>query len=70
NAFGFSAIPSGLRIPAGSFNNLGIFTGFWSSTESSSTTSKSLFLNNVVMNNDIDHSVIKTFGFSIRCLKD
>jgi uncharacterized protein (TIGR02145 family) len=69
NNSGFSALPGGLRGTAGSFYNLGILGHWWSSTESSGS-----YVWNRYMVYDDAHvyrgNVDKTFGISLRCLKD
>ena len=68
NSSGFSAIPGGMRTPAGSFAGLGSGAHFWSATESAG---------------DIWHYYMedesryvrsnpnsKEWGFSVRCIKD
>jgi uncharacterized protein (TIGR02145 family) len=69
NDFGFSALPAGRRNSVGSFNNLGSYGYWWSSTESSSTYAwyrlmYSSFGGVTRLSN------YKTGSFSVRCLKD
>jgi uncharacterized protein (TIGR02145 family) len=69
NSSGFSALPGGYRGTSSSFNYIGVDTGFWSSSESSST-------NAVIRSVGYDLSGIgrgndgKDYGFSARCTQD
>jgi len=69
DAFGFSAFPGGDRVTNGAFYNLGSHGYWWSSTESSSSVAWYRFMlygyGNVLRN---DYG--KTYGFSVRCLRD
>jgi uncharacterized protein (TIGR02145 family) len=69
NSSGFSALPGGYRTTTGAFNSIGIYTYFWSSSESSSTgaINRYLFYNasNIYRTNSN-----KSSGFSARCIKD
>jgi uncharacterized protein (TIGR02145 family) len=69
NSSGFSALPGGYRSTDGTFNNIGIRTYFWSSSESSSTLAltRSLGYFNSGFNRGFDN---KGFGFSARCTQD
>lgn len=71
NTSGFSALLSGLRYNNCIFNNLGLLTNFWSSTEISSYYAYYLVLNSnssrlYLYNINYD----KGNGFSVRCVKD
>ena len=70
NDYGFSALPGGYRYYYdGSFRNVGDQGYWWTSTEYSKSLASSRFLNfdntNIERNNRY-----KSFGFSIRCVKD
>ena len=69
NSSGFTALPSGYRLPYGVFYYLTKGTHFWSSTEYSSTNAWGRNLN---FNNDkVGRSYYtKAFSFSARCLQD
>jgi uncharacterized protein (TIGR02145 family) len=69
NESGFSALPGGFRSYDGSFNNFGYNGFWWSSTENSSTFAwiRYLISNGAYSYRD---NANKTFGFSVRCLKD
>jgi uncharacterized protein (TIGR02145 family) len=69
NEYGFSALPSGVRVVDGSYNGIGFSVFFWSSTE--------LDRNHVFIRSlQEDESTIyryeglKYHGFSIRCVKN
>jgi uncharacterized protein (TIGR02145 family) len=67
--FGFSALPGGYRQVNGSFDNLGNYGHWWSSTQHSSTNAwgRTLgYLYGYVAVNNYN----KSFGFSVRCLRD
>jgi uncharacterized protein (TIGR02145 family) len=66
---GFSALPGGYRNSDGSFDNISYYSFFWSATESDNDAwIRSLYYyNGNVDRNDI---FIKSFGASVRCLKD
>lgn len=69
NETGFSAIPGGYRIFFGTFYGIGLNSTWWTSSESTTTTAKRW---------NTDHDItgiardghMKSFGVSIRCLKD
>ncbi|MFN5218455.1 MAG: fibrobacter succinogenes major paralogous domain-containing protein [Sphingomonadales bacterium] len=69
NESGFSGLPGGSRSQYGSFNNIGKFGGWWSSTENNASWAWDRFLNC-----SKDHLrrgyFFKEGGFSVRCLKD
>jgi len=67
--YGFSALPGGYRYKNGSFDNLLIFTYFWSATKCR----KNFAWRRVMFYNDIDISRYnnhKQNGFSVRCIRD
>ena len=75
DAFGFSALPAGDRETSGRrdadvvFNNEGNDTYFWSSTEFSATCAWGMYLNYNKDNTYLDCGR-KSYGFSVRCVKD
>ena len=70
DAYGFSALPAGVKYyDAGSFNNKGISTVFWSSGESGSDGAFYLSLNNE--NEEVSLTGHDKFNArSVRCIKD
>ena len=69
NSSGFTALPAGLRVEIGAFNNIGINTYYWSSTQDLSTSGWSRFLGNIsAQSGRYDFS--KKLGFSVRCLRN
>jgi uncharacterized protein (TIGR02145 family) len=69
NVSGFNAFPAGYYY-SGSFNDLGVYTYFWSSTEYSPTSAwnRNLFFGITgVYRYNLD---LKTIGFSCRCTRD
>jgi uncharacterized protein (TIGR02145 family) len=68
NDFGFSALPGG-GYYSGSFNYLGPFGNWWSSTETSSTNAWYRFM--CYVNGSVDRDNLnKTTSFSVRCVRD
>ena len=69
NSSGFSGLPGGYRNPDDSFNRLGIYGYFWSSTESSTTDAVRLVMDysGVYANRG---GTTKGCGFLVRCLRD
>jgi uncharacterized protein (TIGR02145 family) len=69
NESGFTALPSGKRFKKGSFDNLGKWACFWSSTEvdSGNAISRYLSYGDFIVYRFEDS---KSFGFSVRCVKD
>ncbi|NOR88188.1 MAG: hypothetical protein GQ527_11315, partial [Bacteroidales bacterium] len=69
NSSGFNALPGGYRYSNGSFYFLGRSGDWWSSTEYSGS-----YAWNRNLGNDSDqvfrYNYYKTYGFSVRCLKD
>ena len=68
--FGFKALPGGIRRIVGSYVELGIRAGFWTSTSSSFTVSCDRRLSSYdskIRRNDDAH---KRTGFSLRCVRD
>ncbi len=69
NTSGFSALLAGYRTNYGDFNILGYYMYTWSSTEYDSADAD--FLNLVYNNGNISlYHFNKSYGFSVRCLKD
>jgi len=69
NAVGFSALPGGTRYSSGSFFNLGSYGYWWSSSEYSGTSAwrRDLYYGSDQVSR---RSYSKTYGFSVRCLKN
>jgi uncharacterized protein (TIGR02145 family) len=69
NASGFTALPAGYRHDGGGFLSLGSYAGFWSATEASATSawSRNLDTGDWQSGRLSDN---KTYGFSVRCLKN
>ena len=65
----FSALPAGDRVEDGRFYNQGWYAYFWSSTENGDYAACRMYLN---FGNDLANlsNLIKSSGFSVRCLKD
>lgn len=69
NESGFSALPGGYRSSAGTYNNIGYYTYFWSATDGDSGSAWYRFLH-------YDRSCVSRYGsnkqngFSVRCIKD
>ncbi len=67
--FGFSALPGGLRMPAGTFSVLGFLHGWWTSTETSDDGAW-----NQNLRADGGHiyrvNYHKLWGFGVRCIRD
>ena len=70
NSSGFTAFPGGYRLYDGTFGNFGHFGLWWSSSEASSTLAwgRTLMNTNAISGRNDSH--LKTFGFSVRCLRD
>jgi uncharacterized protein (TIGR02145 family) len=69
NVSGFTALPGGLRTINGTFNSIGLFAYWWSSTETD--------INEIWYRRQFHSSVmltrfdsLKGYGFSVRCLRD
>jgi uncharacterized protein (TIGR02145 family) len=69
NSSGFTALPGGSRDPFGLFDNFGFHAYFWSSTEFNGSLSRLLHLYYDYGGPPM-HSFSKSFGFSVRCVKD
>ena len=69
NYGGFTALPAGSRNSNGTFENLGISTRWWTATEVSDLSAwyRSLLYSNSAAQKGYGS---KTFGYSIRCVKD
>jgi uncharacterized protein (TIGR02145 family) len=69
NKSGFSAVPGGYRFDDGTFTNIGDHSFWWSSTEYSST--DAWYRLAYYYTSNVDRiSYTKSFGFSVRCIKD
>jgi uncharacterized protein (TIGR02145 family) len=69
NLSGFTALPAGRRDNNGVFYNVGLYSYFWTSTETNSTTAWFRFLS-FAYNSSNRSFLDKIGGFAIRCLKD
>jgi uncharacterized protein (TIGR02145 family) len=69
DAFGFLALPAGDREYDGSYDNEGGDAYFWSSAEGDSYGAYIMGLSYNNVNADLDY-LNKSYGFSVRCLKD
>ena len=69
DAFGFSALPAGFRYYDGLYSREGYHAIFWSSTEDGSNYAYHVSLTYRNDNADLS-SYYKSYGFSVRCLKD
>ena len=69
NSSGFSANAGGARFPSGSFGAIRSFGLWWSSTQTDATTAWVRQLGNT-SESAARVSYQKTFGFSVRCVKD
>lgn len=69
NKSGFTALPGGFRRPSGEFNDIGLRSGWWHSTESNEADSwnRNWLYYSTSANRNANP---KTFGLSVRCLKD
>lgn len=69
NSSGFTALPGGSRFTDGSFYDVGIYGYWWSSRQDDSSYAwyRYLCYNNASV---LRLSYFKSFGFSVRCLKD
>lgn len=69
NSSGFSGLPGGIRYTNGRFDYFGSYGGWWSSSESGVYNALSRYLyftNSGVLRGDD----LKSYGLSVRCLKD
>jgi uncharacterized protein (TIGR02145 family) len=69
NESGFSGLPGGVRFAAGTYNRLGTYAYWWSSTQKTATGGvyRYLYYNDSIAGITDDTKVL---GLSIRCLKD
>jgi uncharacterized protein (TIGR02145 family) len=67
NDFGFSALPGGYY--SGSFSYLGTYAYWWTATEHSGTNAWSRYMGNNI-GSVYRYNTNKTYGFSVRCLRD
>jgi uncharacterized protein (TIGR02145 family) len=71
NSSGFTALPGGDAAQGGFYGYLGQVGYWWSSTESATDHSKAWNrLLSIVINNVLRGTYDKTFGFSVRCVKN
>jgi uncharacterized protein (TIGR02145 family) len=69
NESGFTALPGGYRNVDGTFFSMGYYTQWWSSSEDNSGNTKLRSM--VYFSNEIGTGYVdKSFGFSVRCIKD
>jgi uncharacterized protein (TIGR02145 family) len=70
NSTGWTGLPGGERIlDGGSFNNIGVFGIWWSTTSTNSTTARNHYVS-YTSANIFTASTNKVSGFSVRCIKD
>ncbi len=69
DAFGFSALPGGNRHTTGSFDDIGNYGDWWSSSETSSTNAWTRYMGRGD-GSVYRHSSNKRAGFSVRCVRD
>lgn len=69
NMSGFTALPGGLRGVSGAFSDKGLAGNWWTATSVStgSAWNRNLYCGNASINRG---SYNKTFGYSVRCIKD
>ncbi len=69
NASGFSGLPGGNRNSYGTFNNIGKYGNWWSSSENFTYSAwlRYLYYNN---GNVYRYTNVKGYGLSVRCLRD
>jgi uncharacterized protein (TIGR02145 family) len=69
NSSGFTGLPGGYRGSSGTFNSIGSFGFWWSSTENNTTYAwpRNLYYNDGYVYRNYTN---KTIGFSVRCLRD
>jgi uncharacterized protein (TIGR02145 family) len=69
NTSGFTALPGGYRFSSGFFSAINYNALFWSATENGFAFA--WYRNLIASNGNVYRSnIIKTFGASVRCLKD
>ncbi len=69
NSSGFSALPGGWKAGGGSYALLGDATYFWSSSERNTTQGEYVVLNTTSASTAANGAT-KTFGYSVRCIKN
>jgi uncharacterized protein (TIGR02145 family) len=72
NKSGFTALPAGSRSETGSFSNAHVLAYWWSSSVSTNNPSKAqgITLYYIFQHVEFKDLVDKTYGFSVRCIKD
>jgi len=69
NETGFTALPCGYRFYNGSYNNYGLSGNWWTATEYSTTSAWYRYL--IYADGKLGKNFYdKTYGFSVRCIKD
>lgn len=69
NSSGFSGLPSGSRGYGGTYANISFYSFWWSSTQANSTSTWYRYL--YYLNGNLHRgSDIKSYGFSVRCVRD
>lgn len=69
NSSGFTALPSGIRYNGGPFAPIGSTASWWSSTEILTNSAWNLILTQY-SGGILTESNIKTYGYSVRCIKN
>jgi uncharacterized protein (TIGR02145 family) len=69
NESGFSGLPAGYRYNGGTFNDIGYYGLWWSSTEYDTNIASTRNLN-YDFGNASRGIYVKVYGFSVRCLRD
>jgi uncharacterized protein (TIGR02145 family) len=69
NSSGFNALPAGFRGTGGGYSSLGDLTYFWGSDERNSSQGEYLSLSRNMANSAMNGAT-KTFGYSVRLVKD
>ena len=69
NSSGFSGLPGGNRTNNGSYNFIGNYGYWWSSTQNSTSLAWLRYLNDA-NGNVLRFSLTKSCGFSVRCVRD
>ena len=69
NQSGFTALPAGYRNTDGTYFSMGFYSEWWSSSENNAADTKLRSM--VYFSNDIGTGYVeKSYGFSVRCIKD
>jgi uncharacterized protein (TIGR02145 family) len=70
NESGFSGLPGGYRYSNGTYNDVGDYGAWWSSTENSTTNARYQYLFYSLGSSLRKFDYYKQGGFSVRCLRD